>query len=137
MAKTSNTELSMYILRHRDFPSCRFDRATIRLDGFVSLNGGYSGGEMTTELLEFSGENLYLNYSTSASGFIKVELQDFQGKYIEGYSIEDSPEIFGDKCEGLIKWKNGPNLPIESIRSGLVKMRFVLKDADIYSFKFA
>ena len=135
--QTSNTELSMYILRHRDFPSCRFDRATIRLDGFVSLNGGYSGGEMTTELLEFSGENLYLNYSTSASGFIKVELQDFQGKYIEGYSVEDSPEIFGDKCEGLIKWKNGPNLPIESIRSGLVKMRFVLKDADIYSFKFA
>ena len=33
--------------------------------------------------------------------------------------------------------ENGPNLPIESIRSGLVKMRFVLKDADIYSFKFA
>ena len=135
--ETSNTELSMYILRNRDFPSCRFDRATIRLDGFVSINAGYGGGEMTTKSLQFAGENLYLNYSTSAAGFIKVELQDSKGKFIGGYSIGDSPEIFGDKCEGLVKWKNGTNLPIESIKSGDVKLRFVLKDADIYSFKFA
>ena len=127
----------MYILRNRDFPSCRFDRATIRLDGFVSINAGYGGVEMTTKSLQFAGENLYLNYSTSAAGFIKVELQDSKGKFIGGYSIGDSPEIFGDKCEGLVKWKNGTNLPIESIKSGDVKLRFVLKDADIYSFKFA
>ncbi|MQG18717.1 MAG: hypothetical protein FI687_02945 [SAR202 cluster bacterium] len=135
--QTSNTELSMYILRHRDFPSCRFDRATIRLDGFVSINGGYGGGEISTKLLHFSGQNLYLNYSTSAAGFIKIELQSPNGKYIEGYSIADSPEIFGDHCEGLIRWKNGANLPVEAVQSGLVKLRFILKDADIYSFKFA
>jgi len=135
--ETSNTELSMYILRNRDFPSCRFDRATIRLDGFVSINAGYGDGEMTTKLLQFSGENLYLNYSTSASGYIKVELQDSKGKFIEGYSIEDSIEIFGDKTEELVKWKNVTNLPIDSIKLGQIKLRFILKDADIYSFKFS
>ena len=59
-------------------------------------------------------------------------------KYIpsekEKYMCEKQKTYFKKR---LVEWKNGTNLPIESIKSGNVKLRFVLKDADIYSFKFA
>ena len=50
-------------------------RYTIRLDGFVSLNAPLSGGELLTKPLLFSGKKLSINYSTSALGTVRVELQ--------------------------------------------------------------
>ena len=134
IVETGEAELSMYVLRHRDFPSVHFERVTFRKDGFVSANAGYDGGELTTKPLIFDGRELELNYSTSAVGSIRIELQDESGRPIEGWSLDDSAEIFGDHIERVARWEGGADL--SAVAGQPVRLRFMLADADLYSFRF-
>ncbi len=109
-------------------------RYTIRLDGFVSLNAPLSGGELLTKPLLFSGKKLSINYSTSALGSLRVELQDADRKPITGYGIDDCLEHYGDSVQQTIAWKNGTDL--SALAGKPVRLKFVLKDADLYSFQF-
>lgn len=110
-------------------------RYTLRLDGFVSVNAPRSGGELITKTLTFDGNELFLNFSTSAAGDIKIEIQDEQGKAIPGFGLNDSSEIFGDAVNRPAHWKtNGTK--VSSLKGKKVKLRFVIKDGDLYSFKF-
>ena len=65
----------------------RIRRYTIRLDGFVSLNAPYAGGQMMTKPLIFSGSQLTINYATSAAGTLKVEIQSADGSPIDRKSV--------------------------------------------------
>ena len=49
-------------------------RAVMRLDGFVSVDAGYEGGEFTTPLIRFAGNRLELNVDASAGGCVRVKL---------------------------------------------------------------
>lgn len=109
-------------------------RYTIRLDGFVSLNAPYSGGEVTTRPIKFSGDRLSINYSTSAAGHVFVEIQDASGEPIAGYALADCLEHYGDSVDQTIAWKSGAD--VSSLAGQPVRLRFVLKDADLYSFHF-
>lgn len=109
-------------------------RYTLRKDGFVSVNAPTSGGELVTKLLTFTGNKLILNFSTSAAGDIKVEIQDENGSPMPGYKVEDCDPIFGDSIERVVKWKNAP--PLSSLDGKAIRLRFVLKDADLYSIRF-
>ena len=109
-------------------------RYTIRQDGFVSVNAPMSGGELVTRPFTFEGNSLLLNFSSSAAGEIKIELQDKNGKPIKGFSLEDCESIFGDTIDRTVVWKKGADL--RSLKGKTVKIRFVLKDADLYSFRF-
>ncbi len=134
IVETGETELSMYVLRHRDFPSVHFERVTIRKDGFVSASAGFAGGELATHPLVFEGEELELNYSTSAAGSIKVEVQDEGGNPLPGFALDDYPEMFGDEIEGVARWSRGTG--IGSLAGKTMRLRFWLKDADLYAFRF-
>jgi hypothetical protein len=48
----------------------------MRLDGFTSINAPYSGGKIITRPFTFTGGELEINYSTSAAGEIRIEIQD-------------------------------------------------------------
>ncbi len=109
-------------------------RYTIRLDGFVSLNAPLSGGELLTKPLLFSGKKLSINYSTSALGSLRVELQDAAGKPMTGYTINDCLDHYGDSVQQTIAWKKGTD--ISTLAGKPVRLKFVLKDADLYSFQF-
>ncbi len=110
-------------------------RHTIRLDGFVSINAPFAGGEMITKPLMFDGKRLVINYSTSAAGSVKVEMQDEAGKTVDGYALADCPEIYGDDIEQEVAWKSGSD--VSKLAGKPVRLRFVLKDADLYSLRFA
>lgn len=112
----------------------RLRRYTIRLDGFVSLNSPYSGGAVTTKPLVFAGNKLKVNYSTSAAGSLRVELQDASGSPIPGFELESSAEHFGDSVVQTISWKNGSD--VTPLIGQPVRIRFVLSDADLYAFQF-
>jgi len=112
----------------------RLRRFTLRIDGFVSVTAPLSGGELLTKPVIFEGGKLTLNYSTSAAGGIRVEIQDPDGKPLQGFALDDCPEIFGDEIERVVRWKDAPDL---SKRSGTpVRLRFVLRDADLYAIRF-
>ncbi|MBG87223.1 MAG: hypothetical protein CMO80_10030 [Verrucomicrobiales bacterium] len=109
-------------------------RYSLRLDGFVSINGKATGGEVTTTPIKFSGKELEVNFSTSAKGGIRVELQDENGKPIPGYALDDCPQQFGDSIDRVISWKNGADL--SKLAGKPIRIRFELKDADLYSYRF-
>ena len=114
--------------------SLNLRRYTLRLDGFVTVSAPMSGGEIITRPIRFQGDRLLLNFSTSAAGSLQVEIQDAAGKPFEGYSLEDSPPNFGDELEREIRWKQGSG--VGELAGRPVRLRFVLKDADLFAFRF-
>ncbi len=110
-------------------------RYTLRMDGFVSVNAPMSGGELITKPLIFEGDTLALNFSTSAAGGVKVEILDEHKKVIPEYAMDNCPEIFGDSISRQVMWKG--NAELSRLAGKQVQLRFILKDADLYSFKFS
>ncbi len=112
----------------------RLRRFTLRVDGFVSVRAPLSGGELLTRPVVFAGSKLVLNYSTSAAGSVQVELQDAQGVPLRGFALADCHEIYGDQIERVVAWKGSSDLG--KLAGTPVRLRFVLKDADLYSLQF-
>ncbi len=131
---TGKDQISMYVTRAAGTDSWHIRRYTLRVDGFASVNAPYDGGEMVTRLLTFSGRELLLNYSASAAGNVRVEIQGPSGDAIPGYSLEDAQEIVGDEIERLVAWKAGSD--VSALAGKPVRLRFVMKDADLYSLRF-
>lgn len=131
---TGASEMSMYYEQHDGQPSKHLARFTMRYDGFASVHSPYEGGELITKPIAFSGEQLFLNCSTSAAGGLRIELQDVAGSPLPGYSLEDSIEFVGDSLEHVVSWKNGSGL--EAISGQPIRIRFVMRDADLYSMQF-
>jgi len=109
-------------------------RYTLRLDGFVSVNAPMSGGALVTKPFTFKGTSLLLNFSTAAAGSIRIEVLDQDGNPIPGFTLDDCDEIFGDAIERRVSWKDNYN--ISSLQGLPVRLKFVMKDADLYSFIF-
>jgi len=109
-------------------------RYTMRMDGFVSASAPWAGGELITKPLVFEGARLMLNFSTSAAGGVGVELQDAAGAPIRGYALADCSEVFGDALARTVTWKEGAD--VSRLAGKSVRLRFVLRDADVYAFQF-
>lgn len=131
---TSPEETSLYYTEHYDHSTCRLRRATLRVDGFVSVHADYAGGDILTKPLVFEGRELVVNYSTSAVGSIRVELQDEAGKPISGHALEEADELYGDEVERIVTWR--PRSDVTRLQGRPVRLRFAMKDADLYSFRF-
>ena len=128
-------ELSLYAVEsYWTGNSSELRRYTLRLDGFVSISAPMSGGELLTKPFTFTGKKLALNFATSAAGDLRVEIQDSSGKALPGFALEDCPPVFGDAIDRVVTWKGGAD--IGSLAGKPVRLRFVLKDADLYALQF-
>ncbi len=134
VVQTGPGEMSFFVSRHYAQPSWHIERLTLRLDGFSSVRAPYEGGEILTRPLVFSGNQLEINYATSAAGGLRVEIQDEKGQPVEGFSLEECPEIIGDEISRIVSWKGGSD--VGSLAGKPVRLRFVMKDADLYSLRF-
>jgi len=129
-------EISIYVTEeyaHAEREN-RFRRYTLRIDGFVSVQAPLSGGELVTKPLTFEGRELVINYSTSAAGSVQVEIQDAEGNPIDGFTLAQCPEIFGDDIARVVSWEGGSD--VSALAGRPVRLRFMLKDADLYSIQF-
>lgn len=131
---TGSAEMSLYKQAHYAQPSSHLLRYTLRTDGFVSVNAPYQGGECVTKLLTFTGRELVLNFSTSAAGSVRVELHDAAGQPLPGYALNEATELIGDAIERVVSWKTGSDL--SGLAGRAIRLRFVMKDADVYSLRF-
>jgi len=134
VVQTGPAEMSVYLNQDYAQPTSHLHRYTLRIDGFISLNAQYGGGEITTKPLRFSGDTLCLNFATSAAGYIKVEMLDMQGNSIKGFELENAKALIGNEIEKAVSWKGNPDLTI--LMDQAVRLRFVMKDADLYSMRF-
>lgn len=130
---TAKGEMSIYWGEHYgNVPHVR--RGTLRTDGFVSVNAPYKGGEFITKPLVFEGSKLLINYSTSAVGSVKVEIQNVQGHPIPGFDLNAAIDIYGDEFERVVTWKQGAE--VRKLAAKVVRLRFVMRDADVFSIRF-
>ncbi|MYB49515.1 MAG: hypothetical protein F4X72_09690 [Dehalococcoidia bacterium] len=134
VVQTGPTEMSLYVNRNYGQKTAYLERMTLRLDGFTSLNAPYDGGEMTTRPFTFSGKQLEINYSTSAAGSIRVELQDAEGRPVPGHGLNECRELVGDEIARSVAWERGCS--VSDLAGRPVRLRFVMKDADLYSLRF-
>ena len=128
-------EISIYVSEDSmQDHAARFRRHTLRIDGFVSVQSPLAGGEMVTKPLVFRGRRLAVNFSTSAAGGIRVEIQDASGRPLPGFALADCPEIFGDDLQRAVAWRQGPD--VSTLAGKPVRLRFALRDADLYALQF-
>lgn len=114
--------------------SSQLRRFTLRIDGFVSASASNTGGTLVTKPLIFNGDKLALNFSTSAAGSIRIEIQETNGTPLPGFTLADAPEIFGDALDQVVPWKEERTL--EELSGKPVRLRFELQDADLYALRF-
>jgi hypothetical protein len=138
--QTSDREISLYVSEnYGNYPDGanrvpHLRRSVLRVDGFVSINAPYDGGQMLTKPFMFKGTELMINYSTSAVGSVKVEIQDELGVAIPGFALTEATEIYGDEIERVVSWKHGTDVSLLADRP--IRLRFVMRDADLYSMRF-
>lgn len=111
-----------------------FRRYSIRIDGFVSVRANLHGGEMITKPFTFHGSDLYINFSTSAAGHIRFELQEPGDKAIDGFSLDDCVHGIGDELDRKVYWKDDKRLG--ALNGRPVRLRAVIKDADLFAIQF-
>lgn len=131
---TGPTEMSLYKQAHYAQPTCHLLRFTLRPDGFASVNAPYAGGEWITPPLTFAGRELLLNVSTSAAGGVRVEVQQADGNPVAGHSLAECREVIGDALDRVVSWVEGSDL--SGLAGQPVRLRFVMRDADVYSLRF-
>jgi hypothetical protein len=131
---TGPAEMSLYVQRNYGQPTGFVQRMVLRTDGFVSLNAPYGGGDAVSKLLTFEGKQLTLNFATSAAGSVWVELIDMAGVPIDGFRHANADELVGDDVDRVVTWSG--NADVSALAGKPVRMRFIMKDADIYSFRF-
>ena len=131
---TGPFEMSIYVGRGMGQSSARLERLTLRTDGFSSLHSGYGGGEMLTRPFRFDGSELLVNYATSAADSIRIELRDATGAAIDGFALDDCDLIIGDDVDRAVTWKGNTDVSRTARRP--IRLRFAMKDADLYSLRF-
>lgn len=131
-----NKELSLYTDERYYFEGqgVKTRRYSCRIDGFVSLHATLAGGEVLTRPLWFEGNELAINFSTSAAGSVQVQIEDAAGQPAAGFALSDCPEIFGDALGHVVTWKPGSD--VSGLADQPIRLRFTLHDADLYAFGF-
>ena len=102
--------------------------AVLRRDGFVSLDGGTSGGELLTKPLSLTGKRLFLNLDASTAGRAMVELVGDDGKPVPGFTAT----VSGNAVRLPVRFKSGATL--ETLAGRTVRMKLGLRDARLYAF---
>jgi hypothetical protein len=105
-----------------------------RLDGFISADAAYSGGELLTPPIRFTGDRLELNIDCSAMGACRVEVLDREGAVVPGYELASCDEMHGNGTAMAVTWKGKADLG--ALAGTPVRLRFVLRACKVYAFGF-
>ena len=121
---------------HEDGSFPRFRRYTIRKDGFVSVRAEKEKGEVITKAMIVRGDKLTINYDATLNegGSVSVEILDTERRPVPGFNLKKCDLVTGDNIDQTVTWSGNEN--IGSVLAQPVHLRFVLKNADLFSFKF-
>ena len=99
--------------------------ATLRRDGFVSLDAGDHAGTLLTEPFLLKSPWLFANVDAAS---FQAEVLDASGK-----SVARSHTLSGDHSRFPLQWEEGS---LESLHYHFVQLRFTLKQGSFYSYWF-
>ncbi|HXD88099.1 MAG TPA: hypothetical protein VN641_16545, partial [Urbifossiella sp.] len=102
----------------------------LRRDGFASLDADDKGGTLTTRLVKFAGQHLFVN-ADARGGALTVEVLDENGKVLDGLSVAECVVLRTDNTKQSVEWKAGK---LSSAAGKVVRFRFHLKSARLFAF---
>ena len=112
--------------------------ATLRRDGFVSIDPGPQGGYMLTRPLACPGGRLRINARTERDGFVRVAVREGSGvrdgEWPDAWRFEKSVPFSGDSLDHAMTWESGQSLA--SFPSDVIRLQFWMEKAELYSFRF-
>jgi hypothetical protein len=108
--------------------------ATLRLDGFASLNANYEGGKVTTALFVTSGKKLLVNVKSDV-GQLQAEVLDDQNFPVPGFTRDDCEPVHIDSCNAPVTWKENPSLG--KMHGRPIRLRFYLQNVRFYSYRIS
>lgn len=108
--------------------------ATLRRDGWVSLDATLREGYIETKPMFSPGAHLYINACCAKDGFIDVEIMDNWDNVWKGFGRKDCRTFRADCVHEKISWNGGDAV---NMIPGIVKLKFYLKNAELYSFQFS
>jgi hypothetical protein len=106
--------------------------ATLRLDGFCSMRAGETEGWLISRREPFRRPVVTINARTSTDGYVVAELLDRHDRVLPGFSRSDCVSFCGDSVRHELRWKTA-ELPAAQ-KAGDTKIRFRLKNADLFSY---
>jgi hypothetical protein len=105
--------------------------ATLRRDGFASMDAGAGSQTLTTRPITFRGKHLFVNVDCP-DGSLDVEILDEGGEPIAPYTLANASSLSTDKTLVLVKWNGAADL--SALAGRTVRFRFQLKKGRLYSF---
>jgi hypothetical protein len=105
--------------------------ATLRRDGFASLDAGPEGGTLTTRLVRFRGRRLFVNVAAPA-GELRVEVLDDRDQPIAPFVRGNCVAIRADRTTQPVHWRGSADLAAAAGRA--VRFRFHLTSGRLYAF---
>ncbi len=108
--------------------------ATLRFDGYVSLDATVREGHLETKPVYSKAPQLFINGRCDPGGYIEVEVRDRWDNVWDGFSREDCDTFTGDDIHHRVTWQGRD--AVDEVPDS-VKLRFYLKNAELYSFQFA
>lgn len=114
-------------------PAGQIGLAHLRQDGFVSADAGVEGGYLLTKPLIAGGSSLRIN-ADARHGRIQAELLDAAGKPIPGRELTSSIPFQGDALDAPLRWDS---ITTDELAGRPIRIRFHLRNASLYSFRFA
>ena len=107
--------------------------ATWRRDGFVSMDAGPNEGVLLTKPLVFTGTGLYVNCDASR-GELRVEILDERLQPMEPFTAAACDALVEDRVDYKVTWQGASD--VGRLAGTPVRLRFVLRNANLYAFQF-
>ena len=104
--------------------------ATLRRDGFCSMDALHTEGVLTTRVLQFQGSHFFVN--VNCKGTLTAEILDADGRVIPPFSRQSSHPVSVNSTLQRMTWHNAGDVSIAANRP--VRIRFYLTDGSLYSF---
>ncbi len=103
--------------------------ATMRKDGFASVDADEAPGEIVTKPFANVSGGLLVNCDPR-QGSLRVEVLDVDGKVLPGYAHDECEPVMADGVRQRVVWRTRNTLPTNQP----VRFRFLLNHARLYSF---
>lgn len=113
---------------------CGIGLATLRKDGFASLDAGATQGSVTTQTLAGATGSLHVNCTASGGGSVRVEVLDAFNNPLSGYAAAECTPLTGAGVDQIVTWTLHNQLPPAP---SAIRLRFLMQNASLYSFRAA
>jgi len=106
--------------------------ATLRLDGWVSLEAQQDWGSVRTKPFELHGSRLFVNLD-APGGELRAEILNPQShRPVPGFTQADSLPVTGDTLRGPVQWQS--NADLSTLEGKAIEVRFLLRRGNLYAF---